>query len=268
MSRSCIHLGTSGWSYKDWIGPFYPAGTPAARYLPVYANYFETVEIDSTFYATPGPRMIAAWRERTPEHFIFAAKVPRSITHDAQLVGAAEEVAAFAATMRTLGPKCGPLLFQFAPTFTAAQWDDLAALLPTLPTDLRWAIEVRHTSWLSEPFYDLLRAHNIALAHVDLPWMPRATPVTADFAYIRWLGDRRAIADDFSYVRAGFEREAQLDWWARQIMRLAERGMEVFGYANNHYQGHSPATLRELQRRLELPVREPEPALEQRSLFG
>lgn len=268
MSRSLIHLGTSGWSYKDWSGPFYPPGTPAARYLPVYARAFDTVEIDSTFYAAPGMRMINAWRERTPDHFVFAAKVPRSITHDAQLIGVEQELAAFAGVMRELGPRCGPLLFQFAPTFTAEQWDDLAALLPTLPTDLRWVVEVRHTSWLTEPFYALLRAHNVALAHVDLPWMPRTTPVTADFAYIRWLGDRRALTDDFSYVRPGLERERDLDWWTRQIERMAERGIEVYGYANNHYQGHSPATLRALQQRLGLPVYEPERPLEQRSLFG
>ena len=77
MGQSLIHLGTSGWSYKDWIGPFYPAGTPATRYLPIYRHYFETVEIESTFSAVPGPRRIEAWRERTPDHFVFAVKVPR-----------------------------------------------------------------------------------------------------------------------------------------------------------------------------------------------
>lgn len=267
MNPSMIHLGTSGWSYQDWVGAFYPSGTPAARYLSVYAQVFTTVEIDSTFYATPSARMVAAWRERTPDGFIFATKVPRAITHDALLVGVANELATFADVMRELGPKCGPLLFQFPPGFTAAQWDDLAALLPTLPADLRWAVEVRHTSWLTEPFYDLLRAHNVALAHVDLPWMPRTTPVTADFAYIRWLGDRRKIVDDFSHVRPALQRTDDLAWWARQIARMNERGIEVFGYANNHYEGHSPATLRALQRQLGLPSQEPEATLQQQTLF-
>jgi uncharacterized protein YecE (DUF72 family) len=250
MSRSFIHLGTSGWSYEDWIGPFYPPGTSAARYLSVYTRYFSTVEIDATFYRPPSQAMIKAWRERTPEDFIFAAKVPRSITHDRELIDVAADTLAFAAIMRQLGFKCGPLLFQFAPSFTAERFADLAALLPTLPSDLRWAVEVRHTSWLNERFYDLLRAHNVALTHVDLPWMPRNTPVTADFVYIRWLGDRRKIADDFSYVRPELER-----------------GLEVFGYANNHYQGHSPATIRSLQERLNLPVRAPEQSLEQQQLL-
>lgn len=267
MHSRLIRLGTSGWSYDDWIGSFYPSGTPAARYLSVYAQHFNTVEIDSTFYRAPSQAMIDAWRTRTPDEFVFAVKVPRSITHDAQLVDVAAELDAFAHAMRQLGAKCGPLLFQFAPSFTAERWNDLAALVPRLPTDLRWAIEVRHTSWLQEPLYDLLRAHNVALAHVDLPWMPRTLPVTADFAYIRWLGDRRQIADDFSHVRPGFERSDDLDWWTRQIRRLNERGVAVFAYAINHYQGHSPATLREMQRRLDLPVSDVVPSLEQQELF-
>jgi uncharacterized protein YecE (DUF72 family) len=266
MSRSNLFLGTSGWSYEDWVGPFYSPGTGAAQWLPIYAKYFDTVEIDSTFYRPPSDRMIEGWRERTPEGFQFAAKVPRAITHDAQLVNVADELTYFTAQMRKLGPKCGPLLFQFAPSFTADAWDDLAALLPTLPTDLRWVVEVRHRSWLDVSFYDLLRAHNVALAHVDLPWMPRNTPVTADFVYVRWLGDRKAIPEDFSHVREDLQREDDLDWWARQIERLNERGVAVYGYANNHYQGHSPETVRELQRRLGLPVRMPEAAPQQQGL--
>ncbi|HEX6291661.1 MAG TPA: DUF72 domain-containing protein [Herpetosiphonaceae bacterium] len=267
MSQSLIHLGTSGWSYDDWVGPFYPTGTTTARYLAVYAQQFNTVEIDATFYRSPSLTMIKAWRERTPADFVFAAKVPRSITHDRELVDVEADVQAFAEIMRKLGDKCGPLLFQFAPSFTAEHFADLAALLPALPSDLRWAVELRHKSWLSEPLYDLLRAHNVALAHVDLPWMPRTTPVTADFGYIRWLGDRRMIADDFSYVRPELERAADLDWWARQIGRMLERGLHVFAYANNHYQGHSPATIRAMQARLHLPVSAPQESLEQSQLF-
>jgi uncharacterized protein YecE (DUF72 family) len=266
MSRSTIWLGTSGWSYKDWSGTIYPPGTPATRYIAHYAAQFNTVEIDATFYAAPSATMIEAWRERTPADFVFAAKVPRAITHDALLNNVQPDIDAFAAAMRGLGDKCGPLLFQFAPSFTAEHFPRLAALLPVLPTDLRWAIEVRHTSWLRPVFYRLLREHNIALAQIDLPWMPRTTPATADFAYIRWLGDRRAITEDFSHVRRGYERPGDLDWWAQQIMELQAEGVTVFGYANNHYQGHSPATIRALQERLGLPVSQPLHTPEQAAL--
>lgn len=266
LQQTPIRLGTSGWSYADWVGSFYPAGTPATQWLALYAQAFSTVELDTTFYRPPTERMLAAWQARTPEHFQFAAKVPRTITHAARLVGVAEELLAFAAQMRRLGSRCGPLLLQLPPSFTAtaAHRDALATLLPILPRDLRWAVEVRHRSWLHAAFYDLLRAHNVALVHVDRPGMPRTTPVTADFVYIRWLGDRHQISADFSHVRPEWQRTADLDWWTRQIRRLAEHGIAVYGYANNHYQGHSPATVRALQQRLGLPHHDALPPHQQR----
>jgi uncharacterized protein YecE (DUF72 family) len=183
------------------------------------------------------------------------------------LIDVADQVLAFADVLRLLGPKCGPLLFQFAPSFDSTHWDDLAALLPTLPTDLRWAVEVRHTSWLTDAFYDLLHAHNVALVQADAPRLPRDTPTTADFAYIRWLGDRSKITEDFSHVRSGFERADDLDWWAQRINGMRRRGIDVYAYANNHYQGHSPATLRAMQERLGLPVSQPPQIPQQQTLF-
>jgi uncharacterized protein YecE (DUF72 family) len=267
MPQGTIWLGTSGWSYTDWIGSFYPSGTPAARFLAVYATHFNTVEIDSTFYHAPRADVVRGWRERTPDDFVFAAKVPRSITHDQEIIDVVEEVLAFADVMRLLGSKCGPLLFQFAPSFDATHWDDVAMLLPLLPTDLRWAIEMRHTSWLTDKFYDLLHAHNVALVQVDAPHLPRTTPTTADFGYIRWLGDRTDITEDFSHVRSGFERPDDLDWWTERIGQMRARELDVYAYANNHYQGHSPATLRAMQERLGLAVSQPPKIPQQQSLF-
>jgi uncharacterized protein YecE (DUF72 family) len=242
-----VYLGTSGWSYADWVGPFYPPGTPSTRYLQVYATVFRSVEIDSTFYRAPTAAAVEAWRARTPEDFVFAAKVPRSITHDRPLLDAPAELLAFADAMRPLGSRCGPLLLQFPPSFVAepAAWEGFEHLLPLLPGDLRFAVEVRHRSWLQEPFYALLRRYNVALVQVDLPWMPRTTPPTADWAYLRWIGDRQEIQSDFSWVRS--EREEDLVWWADRVRAMARRGMAVFGYANNHYQGYAPATLQRLQ---------------------
>lgn len=244
---SNVYLGTSGWSYADWVGPLYPPGTQSARFLQTYATIFRSVEIDSTFYGIPTAAAVAAWRTRTPEDFVFAAKVPRSITHDRPLLDGPAEVLAFVDAMRPLGSKCGPLLFQFAPSFVAQPetWEGFAQLLPLLPPDMRFAVEVRHRSWLREPFFALLRRYNIALVQVDLPWMPRETPPTADWAYMRWIGDRQQIPTDFSWVRT--ERELELAWWADQMRAMLQRGMTVFGYANNHYQGYAPATLQRLQ---------------------
>lgn len=244
---SNVYLGTSGWSYTDWVGPFFPPGTPSTRYLQVYATVFRSVEIDSTFYRVPTAAAVAAWRTRTPADFVFAAKVPRSITHDRPLLDAPAELLTFSDAMRPLGPRCGPLLFQFPPSFVAEpeNWEGFQQLLPLLPADLRFAVEVRHRSWLQESFFTLLERYNVALVQVDQPWMPRATPPTADFAYIRWLGDRQEIPADFSWVRR--ERASDLDWWAGQMRAMLDRGMTVFGYANNHYQGYAPATLQRVQ---------------------
>ncbi len=242
-----VYLGTSGWSYADWVGPLYPPGTPSARYLAVYAATFRSVEVDSTFYRVPTLAALEAWHTRTPEDFVFAAKVPRAITHDRPLLDAPAELLAFVETMRSLGPKCGPLLLQFPPNFAAEPetWDGFEQLLPLLPADLRFAVEVRHRSWLTEPFYALLQHYNVALAQVDLPWMPRTIPPTADWAYVRWLGDRQDIQSDFSYARR--ERKDDLAWWTAQIREMLRRGMTVYGYANNHYQGYAPATVQHLQ---------------------
>jgi uncharacterized protein YecE (DUF72 family) len=268
MAQGMVWLGTSGWSYTDWLGTLYPPGTPPARFLGAYATQFPSVEIDSSFYATPRVDVIKGWRERTPDPFVFAAKVPRSITHDQELVGVVDQVLAFADAMRFLEAKCGPLLFQFAPSFDRiTHWEDMETLLPQLPTDLRWAVEVRHRSWFTHTFYDLLRAHNVALVHADAPRLPRNTPTTANFAYIRWLGDRTAITEDFSHVHAGFERKNDLDWWAERMKNMTAQGLDVFAYANNHYQGHSPATLRAIQQRLGLPVSQPPAMPQQQSLF-
>ena len=252
-----ISLGTSGWSYADWIGPLYPPGTTTSNYLAVYARSLRSVEIDSTFYRVPSAAMLHSWRTRTPEGFVFAAKVPRSITHDAAPGGPMEDLTAFIDGMRTLGEKCGPLLFQFPPSFSSdadsGEW--LESLLEQLPPDLRFAVEVRHRSWLRPAFFDLLRRYNIALAQVDLPFMPRDTPTTADWAYIRWLGDRQAIQEDFSSVR--LDRREDLEWWAGQIAPMLRRGMAVYGYANNHYQGYAPATIQRIQQLLGLEVDTP-----------
>jgi len=268
MAHGAIWLGTSGWSYTDWLGTIYPPGTPPTRFLAAYAAQFTTVELDSSFYAAPRVDVIRGWRDRTPDDFVFSAKVPRAITHDQELVGVVDQVLAFADVMRFLGPKCGPLLFQFAPSFDrVTHWQALESLLPQLPTDLRWAIEVRHHSWFGTKFYDLLRAHNVALVHADAPRLPRNTPTTADFAYIRWLGDRTKITENFSHVRSGFERDDDLDWWAERINTMRNEGLDVFAYANNHYQGHSPATLRAIQQRLGLPVSQPPVMPQQQSFF-
>jgi uncharacterized protein YecE (DUF72 family) len=248
-----LYLGTQGWSYPSWVGSFYPPHTPAAGYLDFYATRFNTVELDTTFYAVPPASTVAGWRTRTPAGFRFAAKFPKIITHEKTLVDTAAETRAFLDRMTELDQKLGPLVMQMPPSFAADQFDNLAAYLAALPTGFRYVLEVRHRSWLADAvkpkLLDLLRARGAALCLVQHAWMPRLDELTGDYVYVRWLGRREDIPDDdFSHVR--INRDVQLDAWAEQLAKYLREGVIIYGYFNNHYQGHSPASVSAMQMRL------------------
>src|SRR5580693_719630 len=201
-----IRIGTSAFTAAGWPGTFYPEGLPEREYLTYYATRFDTVEIDSTFYRTPALTTVQGWYSKTPKGFLFAAKVPQRITHEKVLVDCEEEFSEFLKVMDALGEKLGPLLFQFGyfnkKAFLGVN-DFLARLVPflnKLPKGYRFALEIRNKNWLVPAFVDALRERQIALALIDQSWMPRPEqwfgridPITADFAYVRWLGDRKGI---------------------------------------------------------------------------
>jgi uncharacterized protein YecE (DUF72 family) len=245
-----IYLGTQGWSYKSWEGVFYPQGTPPNRYLADYATKFNAIEIDSSFYGTPRLSNIEKWDRDTPADFRFAAKFPKSITHDKMLEGVAQETAFFLDTMSKFGAKLGPLCLQFAYDFSPDNRARLDEFLTALPSAFRYAVEVRHRGWLKDWFFELLKKHRAALVLVDRVSMPKLELATTDFTYIRWLGNRQDVPDD-EYTHVRLRRDKELDEWADTIAALHERDVDVWGFANNHYMGHSPATLREIQARLQ-----------------
>jgi uncharacterized protein YecE (DUF72 family) len=253
MDTTQIYLGTQGWSYKDWVGPFYPAGTTSREYLSNYAQVFDAVELDTTFYGIPGRDRVQAWRRSTPDGFRFAAKVPRSITHDARLVNAQREMMEFLETMQELGDKLGPVLVQLPPDFTGDERPALTRFLGELQAGFSYAVEFRHRSWLSDETYELLRQHGIAWTMIDLSYMPRHVEVTADFTYVRWLGNRRAIQ---RVHEVQIDRREELDAWADRLEEVAKRVQRIYGFVNNHYSGHSPADVLYLQRRLGVRQRE------------
>lgn len=258
-----ILLGTQGWSYRSWVGNFYPAGTPAGQYLIEYSKRFRTVEIDSTFYGLPSPKTVNAWYELTPNDFRFTAKFPRSITQEKMLRGVKRETTSFLKTMQLLEDKLGPLLLQFPIGFTPERYGTLARYLAALPQDFRYAVEVRHPGWLNDKFYDLLARHRAAMVLTTSPEAAHLEPATADFSYIRWLGSRMDVPDN-AYQQVRINRDAQLDAWSNLIKKLSAQGTTVWGFANNHYQGHSPATVRALLERLgvmeHVPIRVTSPA--------
>jgi uncharacterized protein YecE (DUF72 family) len=237
-----LYLGTQGFSFKDWVGPFYPEGTPSSRYLEAYIRHFNSVEIDATFYGAPRFSTVEGWRKRTPEGFRFAAKFPRMITHEKKLDRAQGDAEAFVGTMQALGDKLGVLTLQFAYDFTPDLIDRLEAFLRALPEGPRYAVEVRNRGWLTTDLGEMLSNLNVALVLQDLHYMPRLDWITADFTVIRWLGRRKDI---HTFDRIQIDRTQALEAWAEKVGRFLEDDVDVFGFFNNHFAGHSPASVRQ-----------------------
>jgi uncharacterized protein YecE (DUF72 family) len=226
-----IRVGTSGFSYPEWRGTFYPRRFPSARMLAYYAKRFSTVELNSTFRRMPTAEAVAGWARETPAGFVFAPKVPQRITHFARLRDVGDLVAEFLDTIVGLGDKRGPLLLQLPPNFKK----DVALLdgcLALLPPSIRVAVEFRHASWLDDETYQALRARNAALCVADTE--DGTTPVvpTADFGYLR-LRDR-------AYTRSALAR------WAAVAARAEWR--DAFVYFKHEESGTGPKLARKLIR--------------------
>ncbi len=265
-----VRIGTQGWNYDAWVGPFYPLRTRPADYLTVYARAFDTVEVDSTFYAIPPAKTVRGWHDRTPPGFVFALKLPQEITHERRLRNAEDVAALFFDRARELGDKLGPILIQLGPDFGPVELPALAKLLPTLPRDLRFSVEFRQRGWIQDGVLALLAEHGVGLTLSDARWIPRKQMLalvsrpTADFLYVRWMGANRDIVD---YSRIQIDRTAELEAWAAVLWPVALEGVRVYGYVNNHFAGHSPQSARELQRALHGTPVDPATLGEQMSLF-
>jgi uncharacterized protein YecE (DUF72 family) len=272
-----VSVGCQGWNYDDWVtGPgarvFYPQGTRAADMLETYARAFETVEVDSTFYAIPPASTFDGWAKRTPPGFTFSLKLPREITHERVLeAGSTELLEEFCERASVLEEKLACVLIQLPPQFELNKENGLAlrAFLPRLPRDIRFSIEFRSTGWLKESVQDFLNEHNVSLALVEGQWIAPeenrrlAERPTADFVYIRWMGARNLTSFD-SVERP---QDENLLEWGRMITRLAERVPHVFAYFSNFYEGHAPASANKLKRILGQPTVEASDIEDQPSLF-
>ena len=159
-----LRLGTQGWNYATWIGPFYPDGTRAPDFLRTYARAFNTVEVDSTFYAIPAASTVRGWAARTPESFTFAVKLPQEITHERRFIDAHDVLHAFVDRMRELGPRLGPVLIQCGPDFSPLERNALQHFLAELPEAPRFAIEFRQRAWISQETLAMLRVTSRACA--------------------------------------------------------------------------------------------------------
>jgi uncharacterized protein YecE (DUF72 family) len=253
-----IRIGTSAFTAAGWAGTFYPNGMKPAEFLSFYATKFDTVELDNTFYRTPSLSTVQGWYAKTPAGFLFAAKVPQVITHEKVLVDCDEDLKYFLTTMDSLGEKLGPLLFQFG-YFNASKFKSgaefilrLKPFLKKLPKGYKFAIEIRNKHWLDLQFVDLLREHGVALVLIDQGWMPRPWEmknnldlITADFTYVRWLGDRKGIEEKTkTWDKVIVDRQGDLFEWVGLLKKVHERRIQILAFANNHYAGHGPETVR------------------------
>jgi len=255
-----------------------------ADYLSFYADHFQAVEIDSTFYACPSVQTVSNWAARTPEGFTFAVKVPQAITHEKALAGCDAELTEFLKTMDVLGTKLGPIVFQF-PFFNKSAFQDrhefldrLVPFLAKLPNSYKFAIEIRNRNWLDAEFANLFRDRSIALVLQDRSWMQSPSelkfdPITAGWTYIRWLGDRNAIEQQtMSWDKTIVDRSAELSSWVDFCYQVRKRGILIYAFANNHFSGHAPATIAQFrsiwQSKGFPPLDAPQPSHRQPSLFS
>ncbi len=251
---------------------FYPHGTRAAGMLEAYARVFETVEVDSTFYAVPSIQTVDGWNRRTPRRFSFSLKLPQEITHQYALRrGSAEILAEFCDRVRLLDEKLAVVLIQMPPQFDATPENEraLREFLPGLPHDIRFSIEFRSRDWTTEGTLDLLSNYNISLALVEGRWIPRdalwrlAEKATAPFAYIRWMGERDLTR--FDIVER--PQSVNLHGWHELIAALDERVVDIYAYFSNYYEGHAPASANKLKRMLGQSIVDPTDLEDLPSLF-
>ena len=258
-SEANLYLGTSSFTADGWAGSFYPKGMQPRGYLSHYAKIFRTVEIDSTFYATPSEATVLNWYERTPADFVFAVKVPQVITHEKVLQDCDKEFEEFKSRMELLGEKLGPILFQF-PYLSRKQFRNVNEFVRRLELflkktqDIGWkfAVEIRNEKLLDGALTEMLREHNVALALTDTSFLPRPWEmtakcdlVTADFVYVRLLGNRKDIEKQTTtWDKTVVDRTEDLANWVQLFRQFMKRDLKVYAYANNHYAGNGPNTLK------------------------
>ncbi len=227
-------IGTSGWSYDEWVGPFYDK---KQGMFTAYSRVFKTSEINSTFYSYPTERLVEGWRRTAPPGFAFAAKLPQLITHEKWLksgMGIENDLWRFLTLMQPLAEKLGPILVQLRPMFSYKESaGDLEKFLEMLPSNHEWAIEFRHDSWLRKETYTMLEKHNVAYTIVDEPLLPPETHLTADFAYVRWHGQGKRLWYDYEYTKP------QLEEWKPKVEEVSKKAKRTYGYFNNHFNANA-----------------------------
>lgn len=233
-----IHIGTSGWHYGHWEGPFYPADISSEKYLEYYSKSFHTVEINSSFYRMPDRETIREWRDTVPENFIFSIKASRYITHMKKLKETREAVSYLTSTVSLFKNKLGPILFQLPPRWHVNP-ERLESFVKSLPGNYDYAFEFRDTSWFDDSVYEILEKHNMAFCLYEIGRVVSPRIVTADTVYIRLHGPDGPYRGQYS--------DSELSDWAHAILKWRKEGKEIYCYFDNDEQGYAPLDAMRLQ---------------------
>jgi uncharacterized protein YecE (DUF72 family) len=240
-SPAKIHIGTSGWHYDHWKGPFYPENLSSEEMLPHYADYLQTVEINNTFYHLPQKATLKRWKDAVPADFIFAIKGSRYITHMKKLKDPSGGVPALLEVIRVLGKKMGPILFQLPPRWRI-NLKRLDTFLHFLPRDFRYVFEFRDSSWFTDGTYGTLGKWGAAFCIYHLAGQLSPKEVTTDFVYIRLHGPKGAY-------KGQYERKT-LSGWAGAFSSWQRQGKEIFCYFDNDQGGYAAQDALRLQKML------------------
>jgi uncharacterized protein YecE (DUF72 family) len=233
------YLGTIGFSYKDWLGAFYPAGTNQRTYLLYYSKVFNCVELDSSFHSIPPQVNVTSWFNSTPSDFRFCFKTPRHITHELKLLGAEAAMDEFLTSIQFMQEKLGPILIQLPPKFKQDKIAIVDNFLTRLPQNYRYAVEFRHPSWYNAKTSQMLSTHKVCWVSNDFPTLPRQINLTTDFLFHRWIGVN-GIYQHHSYERV--DKNEQLKWWLDLILSYSTKVQHLYGFFNNDYTGFAAGT--------------------------
>ncbi len=246
-----IRVGCSGWSYEDWVGPFYPKQAKPKDFLRLYSSVFDAVEIDSSFYRIPNQFMVAQWTRNTPAGFVFCPKFPKKVTHDFKLQNVGSTVNFFYKSIAGLGDKLGPIVVQLPPSFKYEK--GFPVLQNFITSDLktshfRHAVEFRHKSWFREDVYKFLETNNVSFCWSITQYVTTPTKITSDFIYTRMVGER----DITKFNETQKDRSKQMNEMSEAVRSSMGSVDDAFIFFNNHFAGFGPESVNEFKRLLGL----------------
>ena len=228
--KAKIFVGTSGWHYKHWVGTFYPTGYKPTLFMDYYLKYFNTVEINNSFYRLPAPETFEQWGQSVPKDFLFIVKASRFITHNKKLLDPETSLQKFLGNVESLKKKLGPILFQLPPTWKVNR-QRFEEFLKALPKKHRYVFEFRNPTWYEDGIYSLMEKYNICFCIYELNGHLSPEVVTANFVYVRLHGPGAKYQGSYD--------DTMLEIWASKIRKWKEEGKDVFCYFDNDEQGYA-----------------------------